>query len=298
MTNDVEEVSIVNNNLNSVIAKKVSNVGIPRLINIYSKYDVSATFYFTGTFANTYPESVHNVLDHGHEVGCHGYSHSPHHYFDKLSVKQQLTHLSKAKEKIESIAGKIEAFRAPALRIGDHTPQILEKLGFKTDSSVAPMRFDGPLTSGGLRKLNWLTCPRDPYYMSLKNPYKRGASSVLEIPVSSYFAGYQGTTMRIAPKLNNLVENKLYSDSRKNRRPIVFLFHPTELVTEVRVAKSLRRSKSYMGYLFSDLIRQKLKLQNIGKKSLPLLENVLKKAKKESHQFVSAREFRLNFKKC
>ena len=226
ITNDVEEVSIVNNNLNSKIAKRVSEVGIPRLLNLYSKYGVSATFYFTGTFAQTYPESVQKVLDNGHEVGCHGYSHSHLHYFDKLSVKEQISHLSNAKASIESIAGKIEAFRAPALRIGNHTPQILEYLGFKTDSSVAPRRFDGPLTSGGLRKLNWLTCPVNPYYMSRKNPYKKGKSSVLEIPVSSYFAGYQGTTMRISPELNSLIGNRLYSGSKKKINLLFFYSIP------------------------------------------------------------------------
>ena len=34
MTNGIEEVSIVNNNLNSTIAKKVSELGIPRLLKL------------------------------------------------------------------------------------------------------------------------------------------------------------------------------------------------------------------------------------------------------------------------
>ncbi len=295
MTNDIEEVSIVNNNLNSTIAKKVSELGIPRLLKLYSKYDVAGTFYFTGTFANRFPESVQQVLDHGHEIGCHGYSHKYSHTFDLLTSKQQTLHLSKAKSSIESISGKIESFRAPALRIGNQTPAILEKLGFKTDSSVAPRRFDGPLTSGGLRKLNWLTCPTTPYFLDANNPYKNGNSSVLEIPISSYFACYQGTTMRLSPNLNEMIGNKLYSESKNTDNPIVFLFHPTELVKEKRTSSNIRRSKSLVGSFFSDILRQRLKTRNLGKRSLKLLEQVLQKAKKEDSSFITTQTFRKNF---
>ena len=172
MTNDVEETSIVNNNLSYQTSLKVSKEGLPPLIDLYSKYDVESTFYFTGTFANKFPESVQSVIDHGHEVGCHGYSHQPQHAFDLLEPKQQYLHLVKAKKEIESISGTIEAFRAPALRLGNHTIPILEKVGFKTDSSVASQRFDGPLTFGSLKKLKWLTSPRMPYFPSHHNPYQ------------------------------------------------------------------------------------------------------------------------------
>ena len=65
ITNDVEEVSIVNNNLNPETAKKVAEVGIPRLLVLYSKYNVEATFYFTATFAKRFPECVINVSKQG-----------------------------------------------------------------------------------------------------------------------------------------------------------------------------------------------------------------------------------------
>ena len=85
MTNDVEETSIVNNTLSPKAAELVSSEGIPTLLALYSKYDVEATFYFTGTFAEKFPESLQSVMDHGHEIGCYGYSHAVHHAFDSLS---------------------------------------------------------------------------------------------------------------------------------------------------------------------------------------------------------------------
>ena len=229
-TNDVEEISVANNNYNDKSAKITANVGMPRLINLYSKYDVEGTFYFTGTFAEKFPESVQLVKDHGHEVASHGYSHSVDHAFDVLSNKDQYVHLSKSKRVLEGIAGRVQSFRAPALRLGEYTPKILEKLGFKTDSSVASQRFDGPFTFGASNKLKWLTTPRLPYYMKSNNPYKEGNCDVLQIPVSSLIVAYQGTTMRYSPALNSILGNVLYKEARKTGKPLVFLFHPTEMI--------------------------------------------------------------------
>ena len=69
ITNDVEEVSIVKNKLSFRTAQKVADKGLPRLLEIYNKYDVQGTFYFTGTFAESFPNSIKAVMDCGHEIG-------------------------------------------------------------------------------------------------------------------------------------------------------------------------------------------------------------------------------------
>ena len=232
LTNDVEEVSIVNNNLNPVIAKKVARLGIPRILDLYSKYEVISTFYFTATFARRFPETLIEVKERGHEIGCHGYSHLPKHAFDVLSPEMQFHHLYNSKKVIEHIVGKIESFRAPALRINNYTLPILSDLGFRTDSSIASKRFDGPLTFGSLKKINWLLSPSHPYNPSRRNPYRKGSLEILELPPSSRLLGFQGTTMRILPQVNKLLASYLASFSRGTKSPIVFLFHPTEVVTE------------------------------------------------------------------
>ena len=73
-------------------------------------------------------------------------------------------------------------------------------------------------------KINWIFSPESPYYMDSFNPYKKGNSSILEIPASSFIAGYQGTTMRISPSLNDVVGNYIYAKSKRNQNPVVFLF--------------------------------------------------------------------------
>ena len=292
MTNDVENVSITNNKLSNKTAKIVIEKGLPRILDLYYKFDVESTFYFTGQIASNFPQALKTVVDHGHEIGCHGFSHKPSHSFDVLSFKDQYIHLEKAKRVLEYSGQSVEAFRAPALRLGLGTVPILEKLGFKTDSSVASQRFDGPLTFGSLQKLRWLTSPRLPYNPSRKNPYVAGKSKILEIPTSSLLFAYQGTTMRVAPELNRLIGNVLYKESRNNSKPIVFLSHPNEFITEKSDSIINRRSKSFIGYLFGDVLRRKLKLKNLGKAAIELKKEVLKKSVDEGFEFISAKSFR------
>jgi len=74
LTNDVEEHSIQKNRLDDDTAREVAEVGIPRLLELYAKQGIRTTFFFTGTFVESFPDSVRTVKSAGHEVGCHGYS--------------------------------------------------------------------------------------------------------------------------------------------------------------------------------------------------------------------------------
>jgi len=199
MTNDVECHSIALNRIEPKVADEIHEVGLPMLLNLLSKYDVVSTFYFTGKFVDLKPEAVDLVKEHGHEIGCHGYDHSPDRAFDLLTYEQQVEELKKAKNAIEPVAGKIQSFRAPALRINGHTVKALEEMGFTTDSSVCPQRFDGPFTFGSRKKLKWLFANRKPYNLSYDSPFKRGSSKILEIPISAFIAPFIGTTMRVSP---------------------------------------------------------------------------------------------------
>ena len=298
MTNDVEEHSIALNKLDEGTAWRVYREGLPALLDLYARYDVEGTFYFTGTFAEMIPDSIDLVKDHGHEIGCHGYLHEVDRAFDVLSYEEQVRDLTLAKKAIETQAGTIEAFRAPAARINQHTVRALEVTGYLTDSSVSPQRFDGPLSFGGWNKINWLFAHRLPYHLNHDNPFQPGNSTILEIPISALLFAYIGTTMRVAPNLNRLLGKLLFRESRKrSMKPIVFLFHPVEVIEVKEKIETTRRVKSRLGYLFGDVIRQQLKLNNLGKNALKLSEEVLKEAKARDFEFVSAHRFRKIFEK-
>lgn len=291
MTNDVEHHSIPLNREDQSIPDQIYNEGLPRLLDVLSKYDVSSTFYFTGMFAEQSPESMEIVKDHGHEIGCHGYDHSPSRAFDTLSLDEQIQELEKAKSAIGPVAGKIRSFRAPALRINNDTVHALERTGFATDSSVASQRFDGPMTFGSKKKLKWLTAPRKPYYMSYDSPMHQGDSGILEIPISAVVLPLIGTTMRISPTITKALRKLLFYESSRTDKPVVFLFHPNECLDVTGEIEVTRRGSGTIEYIFADLLRHKLKLKNLGEPSIKLLDEVLRSAKEYGFEFISAKEY-------
>ena len=296
MTNDVESFSIPLNRYDAETAKEVYNVGLPRLLDLYARRDIKCTFYFTGMFAEQSPESVEFVKEQGHEIGCHGYDHSPEKAFDMLSYEEQVNELKKAKRVIEEVAGGIESFRAPMLRINEDTVRALEETGFKSDSSIASQRFDGPLTFGSKKKLKWLIAPRKPYLLSYDSVVKSGSSNILEIPISAALFPFIGTTMRISPFILKILQKYLYHESKRTDKPVVFLFHPNECLDIGDQIMATRRTNSPVEYLFADVIRHKLKLKNLGLASLWLLDEVLMSAKEYGFEFVRVREYRKLYK--
>lgn len=287
LTNDVESFSIPLNGCGPETAREVYETGLPRLIDLYSKHDVPATFYFTGELAEMVPESIDLVKDHGHEIGCHGYSHEVKDAFDVLSYEDQVSALKKAKKAIEPLAGRIESFRAPALRINRDTLKALQDTGFSSDSSVCPQRFDGPFTFGSKKKLKWLFAPRKPYFFD--------KTDILEIPISALLCPYIGTTMRVSPSILKHLQKAIFLESKHTNKPVVFLFHPNECLDLKGDIVVARRSNNPIKHFFADRLRQKLKLRNLGSNAVSLMDEVIKAAKKDNFEFITAREYRKKY---
>lgn len=47
----------------------------PYLINVLEKFDIKATFFIIGNQAKKYPELVKLIINNGHKIGNHSYSH-------------------------------------------------------------------------------------------------------------------------------------------------------------------------------------------------------------------------------
>ena len=50
-------------------------VGMPRLMRLFDKYQVKSTFCIPGHTIDTWPELCREVAAAGHEIGHHGYAH-------------------------------------------------------------------------------------------------------------------------------------------------------------------------------------------------------------------------------
>ena len=266
---------------------------MPLLLEAYEKYKVKATFFFTADISQMFPEIVKMILPFGHEVACHGLTHEKDKAFDVLSLDEQIDHLRKSKDILETISGReVISFRAPALRVNKYTPQALSQTGFLIDSSVAPQRIDIFLSFGSKKKLKWLLAPRKPYFTTPTDLSREGKGRIFEIPISSFLLSYSGTTMRISPFLARVTRSVLNIESIIFNHPLMFLLHPNELINEeVDIIQVSRRSKNYIAYLLRDKLRYQLKLRNLGKKALPLLADQLEYLTSKNYSFITCREY-------
>lgn len=292
LTNDVETTSILNGGLRPETGIKVWKEGMPRLLDLYDKYNVKSTFFFIADFAQTCPDVVTMIKGKGHEVACHGLTHEHYKAFDILTLEEQIEHLTKAKQILEDISGEeVISFRAPALRVNSFTPMALKESGFRFDSSIAPQRMDMFMSLGSKNKLQWLRAPRTCYETAIDNLARRGNSGIMEVPVSSFVAPYIGTFMRISPAMNAIIRYLLYWETKESLKVINFLIHPNEIIDEEDLhLKTEKRVKGFIYSLLSDTLRHRLKLNNLGSLCAPLYEEEIKFWSSKNYEFIPIKQ--------
>lgn len=95
-----------------------------RLIDILGRYDVKASFFVVGAWADKYPKSVRSIAAEGHEVCNHSDTH-PH--MPKLTREDMLAQINSCSNKIKNITGVSPIlFRAP---YDDYSNALIEAAG-------------------------------------------------------------------------------------------------------------------------------------------------------------------------
>lgn len=294
ITNDVEATTITGEAYNEEMTLRVTIEALPAVLELYRRHGVRATFFCQGLMIEQHPEIVSLIESEGHEVASHGWVHDSDKAFDVLSEAEQTEHLVRAKETIDRYAMRpIVSFRAPALRVDEHTCKALCAAGYTHDSSVAPQRLDAFMSLGSKKKMQWIRAPRGVYETSEDNLARGGKSGILEVPVSAWGLPYISTLMRISPCLTHLTRwlLRLETSREKNKSVVCFLFHPGEILEgQLKNYHVVRRSRNPITYLISGVLRARMKRRNLGAPCLALLENELAYWKKYNYEFKTIRE--------
>jgi peptidoglycan/xylan/chitin deacetylase (PgdA/CDA1 family) len=293
LTNDVETTSIWFNALRKETGAKILQEGMPVLLDIYEKYAIKTTFFFTGNIARLYPQIVKMTFEKVHEFVSHSWSHEKKDGHDVTDFKTQKSFLADTKHLLEDISGQeVISFRSPALRINQYTAPALIEAGYKIDSSVPSQRFDFFLSFGSLKKFKWLFAPRLPYYTKPNDLTKKGEGPLIEVPLSAGLFPFVGTTMRIFPLLTRVQRNFHHWESAVNNKPVVFDIHPNEFIDESGEKRIIeRRSSNYLSYLLQDLIRSQLKVKNLGPQAVPLYDDQIKFFYKRNYKFTTIKGY-------
>jgi peptidoglycan-N-acetylglucosamine deacetylase len=109
-------------------------VGAPRLIDLFRKYDIRTSWYVPGHTIETFPDAVKKVIDAGHELAQHGWTHRPP---ASLSAEDEERELVRANEAIRKISGHYaRGYRSPSWDLSPHSVRLFLKYGFTYDSSM------------------------------------------------------------------------------------------------------------------------------------------------------------------
>jgi len=89
---------------------------------------------------------------------------------------------------------------------------------------------------------------------------------------------------------------KYFKEVKNTNKSINFLIHPNEIITESNLhLGTIRRSKNYVSYLLSDVLRRRLKQKNLGLKAYILFENEIKYWKEKDFEFVRVKDIKLKY---
>ncbi len=102
-------------------------VGAPRLLKLFAEQQLRTTWFIPGHSIETFPEQMKAVVEAGHEVGIHGYSHeNP----IAMTPAQEEAVLDRSIELVTQLAGKRPTgYVAPWWEFSNVTNELLLKKG-------------------------------------------------------------------------------------------------------------------------------------------------------------------------
>ena len=151
--------------------------GAPKLLALFDELGVRATYFSTSDVAVRYPAAVRALVEGGHELGCHGVTHSPFDEMDGSTARFEIEESARVLREFDDV----RSFRAPYLRFPERHVPLLERAGFSLDSSLAKYkrswyahrqptsltRIPASMTSSVLRLPALI---RDPWLLALADP--------------------------------------------------------------------------------------------------------------------------------
>ena len=108
-------------------------VGVPRILQLLKDYGLRATFFTPGFTADRYPQVVESVLQAGHEVAHHSYSHR---LQTGMSPEHQEEDFRRGLDALQKLGARPKGYRAPLWEATWRMPSMLVRNDFIYDSSL------------------------------------------------------------------------------------------------------------------------------------------------------------------
>ena len=117
---------------------------MPLILDVLRRNGVLGTFFVPGVNVELYPETVAAIVEGGHELALHGYTHtSP----ADLTREEEQGELDRAYELLTGAGGTVTGYRSPSWDVSPHTLDLLEAKGLRYSSQfmddLRPYRHPG-----------------------------------------------------------------------------------------------------------------------------------------------------------
>jgi polysaccharide deacetylase family protein (PEP-CTERM system associated) len=189
-----------------------------RILALFGEAGVKATFFTLGWIAERYPHVVRAIVDGGHELASHGYSHLRASEQARAEFAQDIR---RSKRLLEDIGGQeVVGYRAPSFSIGAGNLWALDKLleaGYRYSSSIYPICHD---------HYGMPAAPRFAFYPN-------GPDGLLEVPITTVRlmqrnlpAGGGGYFRLLPYSLSRWMMERV---NKVDRESAIFYFHPWEM---------------------------------------------------------------------
>jgi len=229
-------------------------VALPKLLNLFSKYNIKATFFIQEDeicqVGSIYSKLWKSLEHQGHEIGYHA------HGLIKAPINKKEEIINRGIRKLRKLGLDPVSYRGGRFHLNGPLLKILEKNNIKYDSSVVPGLQEN--FNDGTERCNHFEAPRKPYFPSYENHNKEGNSRILELPINRYpnFPSSMWGGM-LAGGHNNEILFDYFHEIQKDKFIIVIL-HTWEGISFVirdAVRKNYGRIKKFafesLGIIFS-----------------------------------------------
>ena len=112
------------------------HVGLPRIERFLARHGLHATFFVPTANVERYGDEFRRLRDAGHELGAHGHEHEqlPQYRDDPAAEAAILeTSLAVFRDRLGIVPA---GYRSPAWDMNAHSPALLQRFGFRYDSSL------------------------------------------------------------------------------------------------------------------------------------------------------------------
>lgn len=156
-------------------------VAVPRILELFDRYDLTCTFFIPGKVAEDWPETVQAIHDAGHEIGLHGYRHqNP----ADMSADEEEEDLKQSIQVFEELIGERPVgYRSPAADLSNNSLDILRDNDVLYESSFidSDIPYLHETEHGNLLEIpfDWSLddWPYFGYHMYPQLPYQSGISA-------------------------------------------------------------------------------------------------------------------------